>query len=567
MKKILLKPALFAITGLLFSYNATAQFAQVQAIHNSPDPAAQTVDIWVSTALGSSKLYDDFAFRTAKPFQSVPAGVPVTLSVAPANSTTVADTIPGLSIRATLTNNERYVLMALGNVGSTFAPNPNGLSTSFQFLPLAGIRATSTNPNNVDVLVVHAVTDAPGVDVYAKGISTPIISDLKYLESSTYLELPAANYYLDVTAAGTTQSVAFKKAPLSGLAGSAIVVFASGYLDPASNGNGPAFGLYAALANGTVIELSSPTASLQVIHNAADPAAAQVDVYLDDTRILNDFAFRTATPFVTVPAERNFTVGIAGGGSSSVADTLVSFDFELNDGENYIVFANGVLNPASFAANPESLETAFGLKVLTPARKVAEDNTLVDLALFHGATDAPEVGVFANDSKISSIAYGSFDGYLSVAPGSYNIRITPANVDSITVVQYTADISNAAGKSLTLFASGFLAPSDNQLGPDFGLYVVDAEGNVTALPTSFASVKPVAANRLALYPNPASDKIFISGETATSGNYSIVNLMGQEVLSGVWNSEGISVNNLPKGMYILIFETETSIKTNRFIVE
>jgi len=567
MKKLLLKP-LFAVIAIaaIPSYS-NAQFAQVQAIHNSPDPAASTVDIWVSTMFGSSKLYDDFSFRTAKAFESVPAGVPVTLSVAPANSTSVADTIPGLSIRATLTNNERYVLMAVGNVGATFAPNPNGLSTFFQFLPLAGIRATASNPANVDVLVVHAVTDAPGVDIYAKGIPTPVISDLKYLESSTYLELPAATYFLDVTAAGTTQSVAFKKAPLSGLAGSAIVVFASGYLDPAINGGGPAFGLFAALPNGTVIELTNPTASLQVVHNAADPAAAEVDVYLNDARILEKFAFRKATPFVTVPAERGFTVGIAGGGSSAVSDTLVSFDFELNDGENYIVFANGVLNPASFASNPESLSTGFGLKVLTPARKEADDNNLVDLALFHGATDAPEVGVFANENKVSSISYGSFDGYLSVAPGSYTIRITPANADSVTVAQYTADVTAAAGKSLTIFASGFLTPANNQNGAAFGLYVVDAAGNVSALPTSFASVKPLTVNNLALYPNPSSDKINFSGVSVTSGSYRIMNLMGQEMRAGKWNGEGISVDFLSKGVYILLFENENVVKTARFVVE
>ncbi|MBE0646135.1 MAG: DUF4397 domain-containing protein, partial [Bacteroidetes bacterium] len=48
--------------------------------------------------------------------------------------------------------------------------------------------------------------------------------------------------------------------------------------------------------------LNAQQARLQVIHNAADPGAALVDVYVNGTLFQDDFAFRTATPFVNVPA-------------------------------------------------------------------------------------------------------------------------------------------------------------------------------------------------------------------------------------------------------------------------
>jgi hypothetical protein len=44
------------------------------------------------------------------------------------------------------------------------------------------------------------------------------------------------------------------------------------------------------------------TTRLQVIHNAADPLAAVVDVYVNGGLAIDNFEFRAATPFIDVPA-------------------------------------------------------------------------------------------------------------------------------------------------------------------------------------------------------------------------------------------------------------------------
>ena len=103
------------------------------------------------------------------------------------------------------------------------------------------------------------------------------------------------------------------------------------------------------------------TAELQVIHNAADPAAASVDVYVNGTLTLNNFAFRTATPFVSLPAGIPLNIGVAPDNSTSVNDTLKNFEVTLTSGDRYIAVANGVLNPANFSVNPDGQSTAFTL--------------------------------------------------------------------------------------------------------------------------------------------------------------------------------------------------------------
>ncbi|MBK7256364.1 MAG: DUF4397 domain-containing protein [Ignavibacteriae bacterium] len=211
-------------------------------------------------------------------------------------------------------------------------------------------------------------------------------------------------------------TVASFTANLSGLANGTATVFASGFLNPLTNKTGKLFGLFAALANGTVVELPATTARLQVIHNAADPGAASVDIYVNGQKLLDNFAFRTATPFIDVPARLNLNIGVAPGTSTSFADTLTSFNVALAEGEKYVALANGVLNPAGFAANPNGRSRAFTLLVKAGARESSTSTGNVQFFVVHGATDAPFVDVDARGvgNLVNNAGYGDITGYLTV---------------------------------------------------------------------------------------------------------------------------------------------------------
>ena len=52
---------------------------------------------------------------------------------------------------------------------------------------------------------------------------------------------------------------------------------------------------------------SSQGRFVQIIHNSADSALTELDIYLNDSLIADNFQFRTATAFIEIPDTANFT--------------------------------------------------------------------------------------------------------------------------------------------------------------------------------------------------------------------------------------------------------------------
>ena len=281
--------------------------ASVQVIHNSASP---TVDVYIDGALA----VEDFAYRTATPVLEL--GTSFTVGIAPAGDAVIAE------FPFELMDGGEYVVVATGLLGNTDTPfDLAAASTTF-----------GATEGNVGLEVYHGSTDAPAVDVLADG--AVLVPNLSYGSFSGYVEVPAADYVVGVAPTGGA-SIADFVAPLSDLGGNSAVVFASGFL----SGDDPAFGLFAALPNGDVLELPLndiviETASVQVIHNSASPT---VDVYIDGALAVEDFAYRTATPVLELGT--SFTVGIAPAGEAVIAE----FPFELMDGGEYVVVATGLL--------------------------------------------------------------------------------------------------------------------------------------------------------------------------------------------------------------------------------
>jgi hypothetical protein len=200
----------------------------------------------------------------------VPAGVQLSIGVAPGSSAGAQDILATFNV--TLDDGKTYIAVANGVLDPTkYAANPDMKNTAFTLFTSDMGQEAAINASEVDLKVLHGATDAPAVDVIARGVGT-LVNDAAYGDMTPYFAVPAGSYTLDITPAMDNATVvASFTADLSGLAGGAAVVFASGFLSPANNQNGEAFGLYAALPDGTVVNLSPVTS----VRGESAPLAVQ----------------------------------------------------------------------------------------------------------------------------------------------------------------------------------------------------------------------------------------------------------------------------------------------------
>lgn len=446
--------------------------ARVQVIHNSPSP---TVDVYANGDL----LLNDFVFRTATPFIFLPAETPIDIAVAPGNSTSVADAIATFE-DITFENGKTYVVTAGGIVGNEQTP------FTLQVNDVA--QEAAVDPAKVEIAVLHGAPGAPAVDVDAFLVGN-LISNLSYGNYTDYLAVDPAVYFLNVRASGSPDVVATFRADLSGLAGGAATVFASGLL-----GGDPAFGLFAALANGTVVQLPvQQTARVQIIHNSPSPT---VDIYANGVLLLNDFEFRTATPFIDIPADTPIDIAVASGTSTSVADAIATFeDLAFDAFRAYVVIANGIVGDPDFP---------FNLEVNDVANAEGTTQDRVDINVFHGSPGAPAVDVDARmvGNLLRNLSYGEFsNGYLTVAAEEYYLDVRAAGNPAIVATFY-ADLTGLAGGVAQVFASGILGGE-----PGFGLYAALPDGTVVEFPYSPVARVQIVHNA----PAPMVD-IYLNGE-------------------------------------------------------
>ena len=187
--------------------NTMGGSADVQIVHNSPYPI---VDIYVNEELAIEAV----PYRASTGLIELPF------------SNNIGVALTGESVIASfpfeLTALQKYIVIATGIVGDP--EHPLNLLTS-------SLQDEAVDDEHFSLKVMHGVTDAPSVDIYANG--GLLVENLSYGEFQGYVDVLASDYTLDITVHGETTSVASFSAPLSSFGGMSGVVYASGFLSPA----------------------------------------------------------------------------------------------------------------------------------------------------------------------------------------------------------------------------------------------------------------------------------------------------------------------------------------------
>ncbi|MCF8230055.1 MAG: DUF4397 domain-containing protein [Bacteroidales bacterium] len=548
--------------------------ARLQVIHNAADTNASEVDLWVN----GEKMIDNFPFRYATPFADAPAGSTLDIRILPANSTSPDN--PLWSGLFSLEGGKKYILVANGIVAANgYSPvQPFNLFVYDEAREMAGMS------DFTDMLVFHGATDAPAVDIRDPQSGTVIVNDMSYGDFEGYLELPTDNYVLELTDMNGDATVGYYNVPLAdlNLQNQAVTVVASGFLNPSNNNNGPSFGLFVALPQGgqmmelTQANVQKPKARVQVIHNSADRSAQVVDVWMNGDMLIDNFAFRTASPFVDVPAEEDITIDILPFDSDDNANPIASYTYNLSENETYILVANGLINQEDY-----TLFQAFDIYVYPQAREMAMDNSMTDVLVFHGATDAPtvdvvEVGAGAG-TIVDDLSYGNFAGYLELPTADYILELRDENQE-VSVANYLAPLATLGleGAAISVVASGFLNPAENDNGPSFGLFVALPSGGELLQLTSTTSVEEEETKqieKLNIYPNPARSFINVDFDIKNDDTVeiSILDLTGKVLANYTSNESGnvrkqFNVDGMPEGLYLIRFASNDEVQTRKLKV-
>jgi hypothetical protein len=541
--------------------------AYLQVIHNSADLSLSVVDIWVNDKI----VANDLTFRNAISFIELDGDASATVAILPSNSTSPAN--PLASLTATFADGVSYVLTTAG-IKSSSGYNP---MKPFEIKKFDNVRQQASITNNTDILFFHGTTDLESVNITETGAGIgSIATNLSYSNYQGYKNLLTADYIFTVKNIAGDVSYGDYIAPLSqlGMAGKAITIVCSGFLNPETNSNGEKFGLYVARATGgsliPLLPYTPPTTSdIQFIHNSADTALSVVDVWVDDQLIIDNLEFGKASPFHEVLSGSAVKVSIATSNSTSSLNPIISQEVNIQPGKKNMLVIHGIQSATGYEPKKD-----LALELKTNIRTLALNPLNTDVNIFHGCTDAPEIDVyeFTSGALLQDIGFGSFSDYAERVTANGGIHIYDPQAQIIE--SYTTPLLTMgfAGKALTMITSGFINPIVNSNGPAFGVYIIPLNGGNLIPLQKVTGIENPNSLVASIYPNPASQFLYIKSalNEKTKVDIQLMTIDGSIVRKT--QSQGseiiqIAIDQLPSGIYLLKLISEGRVSTNKVVIQ
>ncbi|MDS0283088.1 DUF4397 domain-containing protein [Haloarcula onubensis] len=215
-------------------------------------------------------------------------------------------------------------------------------------------------------------------------------------------------------------------------------------------------------------------ARVRVAH--ASPDAPNVDVFVDDAKVLADVPYTAVSGYLELPAG-TYQVTVAAASDAEEADeadTVVYQEDVTFEDEAYTVAAIGELDP-------DVSDEAFRVAVYEDSLDRLDEDT-GRVRVVHASPDAPAVDVRVVDdgstvlTLADGIEFGEASENVEAAAGTYSVAVFPAGADEDLdeAVFGPVDAEVRDGEVLTVFAMGFVTEDAE---PEFELVTAyeDAE--------------------------------------------------------------------------------------------
>jgi hypothetical protein len=407
---------------------------RLRALHASPDAPPVNVRVNGVQALANVDYAQGSGF----------------LPVTEATRVEVEAIIPGgnavvLDRRLALEFSTEYTVLAVGEVAGPIdtlvVSNPSG-------------RAIAAG--NLRAQVVHAAPNAPAVDVYVTAPdaaltgSTPLnIGPLTFGEFTGRTEVPSGDYRIRVTAAGNPAAVVYDSGTVALAAGADLLVAAVENTGPGStpvqlvalDGTGAARILDAATPASVVAVHASPDAP--AVDLLADVVGTPADEALGLARAVS---FPEVCRIDGVPAPAEYRISVTPAGNPSVV--ALEFPLQPEKGNELTAIVTGylgstpALRPLALVSNTRSIATEARLRVT----HASPGTGAVDLYLLPDGADLSTA-----TASFSAVPFGADTGVLSIAPGTYDVYVTPAGNRSVVAIE-VPDLALAGGAVLDVIA-------------------------------------------------------------------------------------------------------------------
>jgi len=305
---------------------------------------------------------------------------------------------------------------------------------------------TETPSGSGNVRVAHLSPNAPNVDVYVDG--SAVLEDVPFGAVSDYLEVPAGDREVEITAAGDPDTSVFS-GTLTIAADTDYTVAAVGEI-----GDGADQAFEPLVLQDDTSDPGGDTARVRLVHASPDAPAVDVTLASSGDALFDGVAFGE-TGTVEVPAG-DYTLQVRGDTDGNDGDVVAEFDVSLAGGQAYTAFAAGYLSP-----DDEPADTPFDLVVAqdTDGGMTSDERASVQVA--HMSPNAPNVAVSIDGSTVlDDVPFGATSSALPLAAGAHTVAITPAGDPETTV--FEGEVTVEAGAEYTIVAIGEIGDDADQ---------------------------------------------------------------------------------------------------------